>query len=104
MKGQEIQDAIAQLARTKGYRVAHFSPGRVGPRDSWITNWAYDSKGWPDLLMVGHGRIVAIEVKGTGDKLKPEQQEWLNALRDAGVVTAVVTPADWVSGVVERML
>ena len=104
MKGKEIQDGIAQLARTKGWKVAHFSPGRVGPKDRWITNYAYDSKGWPDLFLVKHGRIVCIEVKGSGDKISAEQLEWLNALRDAGAVTAVVTGEDWKNGAVERML
>ena len=104
MKGKEIQDGIAQLARMKGWRVAHFSPGRVGPKDKWITNYAYDSKGWPDLFLTKNGRIVCIEVKGDGDTASQEQLDWLKALREAGAVTAIVTAKDWKSGAVERFL
>ena len=102
--GKEIQDGIAALARMKGWKVAHFSPGRVGPKDSWITNYAYDSKGFPDLLMLRAGRIVAIEVKGSGDSVSAAQLEWLNVLRDAGAQTFIVGPTDWASGSVERLL
>jgi hypothetical protein len=106
MKGKEIQDGIAQLARTKGYRVAHFSPARVGPRDRFITNYAYDSKGWPDLALFRErdGRKVAIEVKGDGDTLPETQDEWLSLLRACGFTAAVITSKDWLSGVVDGML
>ena len=103
--GKEIQDAIAAYARTKGYMVAHFSPGRVGPKDKWITNYAYDSKGWPDLFLVKAGFApLAIEVKGDGDTMSSEQDEWLRVLMYSGVSVAVVTAADWRNGVVERII
>lgn len=105
VSGKEIQDGIAALARSKGYVVAHFSPGRVGPRDSWITNYAYDSKGWPDLFLAKPGKVpIAIEVKGDGDSLSAEQDAWLMALRDSGITVAVITKMDWQNGVVERIL
>lgn len=106
VSGKEIQDGIAELARTLGYRVVHFAPGRVGPRDSWITNYAYDSKGWPDLgcFRIRDGRKVAIEVKGDGDTMSAEQDEWMETLRACGFTVAVITRKSWEAGVVERML
>jgi hypothetical protein len=104
ISGKQIQDGIAALAQAKGWMVCHFSPGRVGPKDKWITNYAYQSKGWPDLFMVRAGRLVAIEVKGDGDSVSAAQLAWLNALRDAGVQTALVGPKEWASGAVERLL
>jgi len=102
--GKQIQDGIAALAQAKGWRCAHFSPGRVGPKDKWITNYAYQSKGWPDLFLVRAGRLVAIEVKGDGDSVSRQQLDWLNALRDVGAQTAIVGPKEWASGAVERLL
>lgn len=105
MKGSEIQDGIAALARTHGWRAVHFSPGRV-KGDRYVTVFAYDSKGWPDLFLVhpGWGRLLAIEVKGDGDSLTAEQDEWLLCLRLAGVETAVITSNDWKAGVADDLL
>jgi hypothetical protein len=102
VKGKELQDAAVALARTKGYIAAHFSPARV--RDSFITNYAYDSKGWPDLILVGRGRVIAVEVKGTGDSLSAEQTEWLARLSESGMKTLVLTPKGWRDGELEALL
>lgn len=105
VSGKQIQDGIAQMARSKGYMVAHFSPGRVGPKDRWVTNYAYDSKGWPDLFMVKAGQPpVAMEVKGDGDSMSAEQDAWMLNLMRAGVTVCVVTKKDWQNGVVEQIL
>jgi hypothetical protein len=101
MKGKELQDAAVTLARTKGYMAAHFSPSRV--RDSFITNYAYDSKGFPDLILVGR-KTIAVEVKGTGDKLSQEQINWLTVFADAGVETLVLTPKGWLAGELDALL
>lgn len=64
---------------------------------------AADGKGFPDLLMVRE-RIVAVEVKGDGDKLSPEQEAWLEAFEKAGVETHVWKTKDWTGGQVELVL
>lgn len=105
VSGKEIQDGIAALARAKGYMVAHFSPGRVGPKDKWVTSYAYDSKGWPDLFMVRPGQPpIAMEVKGDGDSMSAEQDAWMMVLMRAGCTVCVVTKKDWQSGMVEAIL
>lgn len=101
MTGKQLQDAAVALAHTKGYIAAHFSPARV--RDSFITNYAYDSKGFPDLILVGH-KTIAVEVKGKGDSLSEAQYGWLAAFGLAGVQTLVLTPKAWLAGELEAIL
>jgi hypothetical protein len=101
MSGKMISDAAVDLAHSRGYIVAHFSPARV--RDSFITNYAYDSKGYPDLTLVGP-KMIVIEVKGDGDKLSPEQERWLEAFEKAGIQTMVLTSKAWREGELERIL
>jgi hypothetical protein len=64
---------------------------------------AADGKGFPDLLLV-RDRVVALEVKGDGDSLKPEQELWGKAFEAAGVDWLVVTPKLWRDGTVDRVL
>ncbi len=101
MTGKVLQDAAAALARSMGYHCAHFSPSRV--RDSFITNYAYDSKGFPDLLLVGP-KTVAVEVKGTGDSLSQHQRDWLARFEESGIETLVLTPKGWRDGELEAVL
>lgn len=59
-------------------------------------------RGFPDLFLVHAvtGKMIALEVKGDRGIVSPEQGAWLDALRAAGAVTAVVWPADvpkWVA-------
>lgn len=102
MTGKQLQDAAVALARSKGYLAAHFSPARV--RDSYITNYAYDAKGFPDLILVGKTKTVAVEVKGKGDSLSAEQLIWLSAFQRAGIETLVLTPKGWQAGELEAIL
>jgi hypothetical protein len=101
MTGSEFQDAIAEAAHLAGFRVAHFAAARTAY--GWRTPARYDAKGWPDLVLVGP-RMIFVEVKGTGDKMRPEQDEWIAALLAAGAEAYVWTPDDWASGSVEVVL
>lgn len=97
MKGKELQQGIVDLGRTLGWRMAHFRSVPVkypGQALRWQTPVSADGKGFPDLIAVRE-RIIAIEVKGSGDTLKPEQETWISALRLAGVECHVWGPADW---------
>jgi hypothetical protein len=101
MNGKEISDGAVALARSKGYIAAHFSPARV--RDSFITNYAYDSKGFPDLILVGP-KMLAVEVKGDGDRISEAQEGWLAAFERAGVETLVLTSKGWRNGELDALL
>ena len=101
VSGKQLMDAAAALARAKGYIVAHFRP--APSRGGFITPYSYDSKGFPDLILVGR-KMLAVEVKGTGDKLRPDQIKWLDAFDIAGIETCVLTVQMWRSGEFEAML
>ncbi len=92
MTGKELQKAIVDLGRTLGWRVAHFPP--VNTTNGWRVPVAADGKGWPDLFLLRE-RPLVVEVKGTKDYLKPEQETWLTAFRIAGIQAEVWTPEDW---------
>ena len=93
-----FQQAVANLARACGWRVAHFRPVRVQRRDGSIyheTPVALDAKGWPDLVLVRASKVLVRELKGERGDLKPEQVEWLEALAAGGLDVGVWRPSDW---------
>ena len=65
----EFQQAIVDLAELCGWLVFH----------------DYDSRrnraGFPDLVMARNGQVIFAEVKTEKGKVRPEQQEWADALR-----------------------
>lgn len=101
LNGSDLQDAIVDLARTLGWRAAHFAAART--KDGWRTPARYDAAGWPDLTLVRE-RVVFIEVKGDGDSLRPEQQAWIDQLEAAGQEVYVATSRMWRDGVVDDVL
>lgn len=60
--------------------------------------------GFPDLVLAGHGRLIHMELKSKAGALELGQRAWIDALLDAGVEVYVLRPADWTSGLVERLL
>jgi len=100
--GKDLQKAVIDLARTLGWKVAHFSAmqGRDG---IWRTPVAADGKGFPDLMLV-RDRTIVVEIKGDGDRLRPDQKDWMTAFRMAGTAAHVWTPGSWDSGEIERVL
>ena len=64
---------------------------------------AADGKGFPDLVLLRE-KIVAAEVKGDGDSLRPEQEAWLEAFSRAGAEAYVWRPRDWREGTIEAVL
>ena len=76
MKGKDLQAAIISLAHTQGWKCVHFNSVLIqgrGRKPYYATPFSADGKGFPDLFLVRRDRIVAIEVKGTGDRLSEEQ-------------------------------
>ena len=119
MTGKMLQDAIAELARRLGYKVAHFHTSQVS-KGAWATPAKYDAKGFPDLILarprpnnsMAPARLLFVEVKGDRDRLRPEQHDWLDWLRGCTggerdhvrVDVRVWTPLEWESGAIERAL
>ena len=98
MTGRQLQGAIIELAHMYGWRVAHFPSVLITGRNNrpyYATAVSAQGKGFPDLVLVRKDdRVIFVEVKGDGDRLRPEQEEWLADLRSAGCEAYVWTPKD----------
>lgn len=89
-----FQQAVIQLAQHKGWRIAHFRKAHT--RDGRvITPVAADGAGWPDLVLVGHGRIMFRELKTDTGRLSAAQEMWGMALREGRQNWDVWRPKDW---------
>jgi hypothetical protein len=98
VKGKDLQKGIIDLAHTYHWHVVH-NP-TVETKQGWRTALAADAKGFPDLLLFRE-RVVAIEVKGDGDRLSAEQHDWKDRMINANVEHYVIKPADWPNTVKE---
>ncbi len=92
---------MLDYAKMRGWKCAHFPT--VETKQGWRTGIAAEAKGWPDIFAV-RDRAVAIEIKGTGDRISPEQEEWGVRLRRAGVEHYFITPEDWLDDSVKEIL
>lgn len=101
MTEAQFQRAVIDLARTFGWRVAHF---RAAMRQSgrWSTPVAADGAGFPDLVLARPGRVLFRELKTTSGSVKPAQRAWLAALVAGGADAGVWRPDDW--PLIERTL
>lgn len=102
MNGKQLSDAAVELARSKGYIAAHFTNVQDA-RGFYRTSYAYDAKGFPDLILVGP-KMLAVECKGDGDKISEAQEAWLAAFEKAGVQTLVLTSKGWREGTLDALL
>ena len=93
MTEAEFTRQVIELARMCGWMVAHFRAART--KHGWATPVAGDGKGWPDLFLVRDGEILVAELKVGRNKPTPEQEQWLQAFRAAGVRAVVWKPEDW---------
>ncbi len=118
----EFMKQIIDLATLHGWLVAHVPDALY--RLAGLQGKYYmmaGAKGLPDLILAKPGSpktgwypVVFLECKAARGRVKPEQQQWLDAL-DQGealrdyIVARVVRPSDWdsivalLSGEQERM-
>ncbi len=101
MTGAELQDAIVEAAHLAGWLAAHFRPARTA--HGWRTPCAYDANGFPDLVLV-KDRVLFVEVKGDGDRLRADQERCLEVLAAAGGEVHVCSRVDWMDGTVDAVL
>lgn len=92
MTERQLQDAVITLAGYLGYLVFH-------PYDS-----RRSTPGWPDLVIVGHGRCIVAELKRERGRVSAAQQQWLDALALADIAVHIWRPWHWHSGEIERVL
>lgn len=85
--------AVVALARLRGWRVFHQRPARTA--HGWRSAVQGDGRGFPDLILLRGNVIHAWELKTGRGKPTAEQEDWLQAFRDAGVDAKIVRPQDW---------
>jgi Holliday junction resolvase len=89
----DFQRQIVELARIYGWEDFHVRAGRT--RDSWrVPGSGSMAAGWPDLVLVKHGRIIFMEVKRAGGKATSDQQRVIGVL-SAVAEAYIVQPKDW---------
>ena len=89
-----FQQWLKKIAEVLGYLYYH-------TRDSRGSD-----KGFPDTVMVGHGRVIFAELKSLRrGRSKPtaDQWKWINALDDSGIVEVYVWYPDQKEEIVELL-
>ncbi len=94
LKEADWQKQVIDLARLRGWRVAHFRPAMT-KRGNWVTPVAADGKGFPDLTLARKGRVIFAELKSDTGRLGPEQKLWLQELEGDQVEAYMWRPRDW---------
>lgn len=84
---------VIEMAQLHGYRAAHFRPART--EAGWRTAVQGDGKGFPDLVLVGRGRVIVAELKSEKGRPSIEQLDWLAAFGAAGVERYIWRPDDF---------
>ncbi len=83
MRERDIQDMMEQAAGYLGWRCFHDNDSRR------------NNPGFPDLVCVRKGKMLALELKTEKGKLRPQQAEWIDELgKVPGVIARIVRPAD----------
>jgi hypothetical protein len=63
----------------------------------------WTSKGFPDLLLIGGGHVVAVELKaGSGYAVQPDQQVWRNRFIGTGTPHYVAGSLDEFKEIVRK--
>lgn len=89
---KQLTQTVRQLARTLGFLEFH-------PYDS-----RRSTPGFPDLVLVGRGRVLYRELKTETGRVSPEQKVWLDALQSAGQDAGIWRPPDLYSGLIAKDL
>ena len=82
MTERQFQSQIIMVARANNWRVYHTFDSRRSPA------------GFPDLVLVGHGRVLFRELKTDKGRMSKPQKEWMQSLIDADADFSVWRPRD----------
>lgn len=106
MTEADLQSAVLELLRLRGYRTAHFHDSRREVRPGVFVG-DKDAAGFPDIVAVRKrdGRCLIIELKSEKGRLSKAQDEWLLAFEQVeGVEQYVFKPSDWFSGAIKAVV
>lgn len=92
MRERELQANVQELCTWLGLRFFHVHDSRRS------------QPGFPDLVIVGAGRVIFRELKAKGGRISPEQRDWIKDLNDAGADVRVWYVADWQAGTIRKEL
>lgn len=92
MNEKTFAHQIEYLLELGGWRWCHYEPA-VRQSGAWATALRGD-RGEPDYRAVRGGRLIFVEIKGDGGRLRPDQTAWISDLLMAGVETYVWYPDD----------
>lgn len=97
----EWKRQVIQIARTYGWKVAHFRPA-MNSRGQWRTAVEADGAGFPDLVLVHRftSDVIFAELKTDIGRTSPDQDAWLKWL---GTRAALWRPRDF-EAVRERLM
>lgn len=84
------QTTVVDLARLRGWMVAHFRPARTAA--GWRTPVAYDGTGFPDLILARDGRVLVLELKTDTGRVTIHQRDWI---RELGGHAHIIRPRDF---------
>lgn len=91
MTEKQLMTGLVRAAKQLGYLVYHAA-------------YAIGSEpGFPDLTIVGKGRLWFFELKGPKGRVSEAQEAWIAALSGAGVDARIVWAVDYDSAMQELM-
>ncbi|MFW6030974.1 MAG: hypothetical protein ACOC9T_00155 [Myxococcota bacterium] len=92
---RQLQDALVEQLWVRGFLVHHCRPARTD--QGWRTPIQGDV-GFPDIMAVGRGLLLVLELKSERGRLTHAQEVWLHELEWmlAGIaIVRVVRPSDY---------
>ena len=72
---------VEDLLRRFQWRFFHIKPAMTG-KGAWVSRMNPEGKGLPDYIAVRRGRLIFAELKDANSKTTPEQDEWLEDVRE----------------------
>ena len=96
MSEDELLGNVVLAAQLRGWLVYHIRNSKRGV--------VQGNPGFPDLIMVRDGRLLAVELKRQDKHPTPDQRMWLERLAAAGAFAVVWHPADWTTGLIDQTL
>lgn len=94
MTESEFQSQVIEIARLRGWKVAHFRPAQIRP-GRWATPIQGDA-GFPDLVLArpSDGDLIFAELKKEKGRLSAGQVAWVRTLIATGAEAYVWFPSD----------